>query len=215
MFGAGIGRICAVAAASTAGEMADLVRAGLRETPTIELRMDWLRNDSERFRLLLWLKRYKPRRATFLATCRRRLGGGKFPGSIQAELRWLALAREAGCTWCDLEIETFRELPCGSIGSLGLPPRILLSLHDFQRLPVRLTSLSATAHLEADAVKIAAHVRTFADGLRLLHLTGRFDKLVAVPMGEVGLHARILALREGSALAYAPIGEATAPGQVS
>jgi 3-dehydroquinate dehydratase/shikimate dehydrogenase len=36
-----------------------------------------------------------------------------------------------------------------------------------------------------------------------------------VPMGEVGLPARILALREGSALAYAPIGEATAPGQVS
>jgi 3-dehydroquinate dehydratase/shikimate dehydrogenase len=34
-------------------------------------------------------------------------------------------------------------------------------------------------------------------------------------MGEVGLPARILALREGSALAYAPIGEATAPGQVS
>jgi 3-dehydroquinate dehydratase/shikimate dehydrogenase len=34
-------------------------------------------------------------------------------------------------------------------------------------------------------------------------------------MGEVGLPARILALREGSALAYAPIGPATAPGQVS
>jgi 3-dehydroquinate dehydratase/shikimate dehydrogenase len=34
-------------------------------------------------------------------------------------------------------------------------------------------------------------------------------------MGEVGLPARILALRQGSALAYAPIGEATAPGQVS
>src|SRR5271163_4372368 len=34
-------------------------------------------------------------------------------------------------------------------------------------------------------------------------------------MGEAGLPARILALREGSALAYAPVGEATAPGQVS
>jgi 3-dehydroquinate dehydratase/shikimate dehydrogenase len=34
-------------------------------------------------------------------------------------------------------------------------------------------------------------------------------------MGETGLPARVLALREGSALAYAPIGEATAPGQVS
>jgi 3-dehydroquinate dehydratase/shikimate dehydrogenase len=34
-------------------------------------------------------------------------------------------------------------------------------------------------------------------------------------MGELGLPARILALREGSALAYAPIATATAPGQVS
>jgi 3-dehydroquinate dehydratase/shikimate dehydrogenase len=34
-------------------------------------------------------------------------------------------------------------------------------------------------------------------------------------MGEIGLPARILALRAGSALAYAPIADATAPGQVS
>jgi 3-dehydroquinate dehydratase/shikimate dehydrogenase len=34
-------------------------------------------------------------------------------------------------------------------------------------------------------------------------------------MGEIGLPARILALREGSALAYAPVAAATAPGQVS
>jgi len=36
-----------------------------------------------------------------------------------------------------------------------------------------------------------------------------------VPMGEVGLPLRLLALREGSALAYAPVDEATAPGQVA
>src|SRR5260370_34378382 len=34
-------------------------------------------------------------------------------------------------------------------------------------------------------------------------------------MGETGLPARLLALREGSALAYAPVSDATAPGQVS
>src|SRR5207245_7665547 len=38
---------------------------------------------------------------------------------------------------------------------------------------------------------------------------------IAAPMGELGLPARILALREGSALAYAPVATATAPGQVS
>jgi 3-dehydroquinate dehydratase/shikimate dehydrogenase len=214
LFGVGISRICAVAAASTAAEMADLVRAGLRETPTIELRLDWLRSDSQRSRLLLWVKRNRPRGATFLATCRRRAGGGRLSGSVQAELHWLRQAREAGCSWCDLEIETLRDLPGKSLSELGLPPRILLSLHDFQRVPLQLRPLESD-HPEAAALKIAALARTFSDSLRLLRLARRSRNLVAVPMGEVGLPARILALREGSALAYAPIGEATAPGQVS
>jgi len=217
LFGVGIGRICAVAAASTAAEMADLVRAGLRETPTIELRLDWLRSDSERSRFLLWLKRNSPRGATFLATCRRREGGGRLRAGVQAELYWLNEAHEAGCSWCDLEIETALELPRKSLSELGLPPHILLSLHDFLRMPPRLKSVHSTsaAHPEADALKIAAHAHTIGDSLRLLRLVRRSPNLVAVPMGEVGLPARILALREGSALAYAPVGEATAPGQVS
>jgi 3-dehydroquinate dehydratase/shikimate dehydrogenase len=215
-FGEGISRICAVAAASTAVEMADSVRSGLRETPTIELRLDWLRSDSERSRFLRWLKRNRPRGASFLATCRRREGGGKLRGGVQAELYWLTQGRAAGCSWCDLEIETLRELPRGkSLAALRLPSRILLSLHDFERMPSNLNTIPAAAHPEADAFKIAAQARTIRDSLRLLRLARRSPKLVAVPMGEVGLPARVLALREGSALAYAPIGEATAPGQVS
>lgn len=215
VFGAGIRRICAVAAASTATEMAKLVRLGLRETPTIELRLDWLRSDAERADLLHWVERNKPRNATFLATCRRLEGGGKLLGGIQAELQWLARAREAGCTWCDLEVETFRELRGRPLSELGLPPKILLSLHNFRRMPARLGSIYPSAHPEAAALKIAAHSRTFAQSLRLLSVARRSRNLVAVPMGDVGLPVRILALREGSALAYAPIGEATAPGQVS
>jgi 3-dehydroquinate dehydratase/shikimate dehydrogenase len=215
LFGAGIRRVCAVAAASTASEMADLVRAGLRETPTIEVRLDWLRNDSERSRFLLWLKRNRPSGTTFLATCRRRIGGGKLRSGVQAELYWLSEARDAGCAWCDLEIETLRELPGKSLSELGLPPHILLSLHDFQRVPSRLRFLHSAGRPEPDALKIAAHAQTIGDSLRLLRLARHRPNLVAVPMGEVGLPSRILALREGSALAYAPVGEATAPGQVS
>jgi 3-dehydroquinate dehydratase/shikimate dehydrogenase len=216
LFGAGVRRICAVAAASTAAEMARLVRAGLEETPTIELRLDWLGNDTERSRFLDWLKRNKPGSATFLATCRRREGGGKLRGGVQAELYWLNEARQAGCSWCDLEIETFRQLPRGkSLNALGLPPHTLLSLHDFRRMPSHLEPTPTAAKREPDAQKIAAHAETLGDSLRLLGLAGRSRNLVAVPMGEVGLPARILALREGSALAYAPVGSATAPGQVS
>src|SRR2546430_15394693 len=75
-FGTRENRICAVAAAKTAAEMARLVRAGLKETRTIELRLDWLKSDAERRKLLRWLARRRFRSATFLATCRRKVAGG-------------------------------------------------------------------------------------------------------------------------------------------
>jgi 3-dehydroquinate dehydratase/shikimate dehydrogenase len=68
---------------------------------------------------------------------------------------------------------------------------------------------------EFDAIKVAGMARTIADSTRLLRFAASLRNCVAVPMGEMGLPARLLALREGSALAYAPVSAATAPGQVS
>jgi len=215
LFGTGVRRICAVVAASTAAEMAKQVRVALRETRTVELRLDWLRNDSERTRFLRWFKRRGSGTSCFLATCRRREAGGRFDGGMDRELYWLIQAREAGCQWCDLEVETLRRLPDQSVREYAVPRRVLLSVHDFERTPALHKSVSTPTGGAADAVKIAAEARTIADSMRLLKLARRSRNFVAVPMGEVGLPARILALREGSALAYAPVAEATAPGQVS
>ena len=214
LFGTGVGRVCAVVAAPTASDMGRQVRFALEDTGTIELRLDWLRNDEERSRFLLWLKKKRPRGAIFLATCRRRLAGGKFPADIHHELYWLIQARDAGCQWCDLEMETFRELPEGLLREYPLPPRILLSIHDFEGTP-KLPRKVIVAHGLVDAVKIAAKSQTISDSVRLLKVAQRSRNFVAVPMGDVGLPARILALREGSELAYAPVAEATAHGQVS
>jgi 3-dehydroquinate dehydratase/shikimate dehydrogenase len=215
LFGKGLGRICAVAAASTAVEMARLVRAGLRQTSTVELRLDWLSSDMERARFLRWLGKGHFRNATFLATCRRREGGGKFTGSVDRELYWLTQAREAGCQWCDLERETLQKLPGQSVQGYPLPSRVMLSLHDFERTPDLPRKMNPPARGGVDAVKIAAEARTIQDSIRLLRLAGNSKNFIAAPMGELGLPARILALREGSALAYAPVATATAPGQVS
>jgi 3-dehydroquinate dehydratase/shikimate dehydrogenase len=215
LFGTGVRRICAVVAASTAREMGQEVRSALREAKTIELRLDWLRSDSERAKFLRWLSKNNPREITFVATCRRRKGGGKFAGDAEQELFWLMQAREAGCQWCDLEMETYRDLPEGLVREYPLPRRILLSIHDFDRTAKLPKKISVARHGMVDAVKIAAKACTISDSVRLLRLARRSKNLVAVPMGEVGLPGRILALREGSALAYAPVAEATAPGQVS
>ena len=249
-FGRGVRHICAVAAASTAAQMRAQVREALRETPTVELRLDWLRDDREREQLLRWLAgaTKRMRGAVFIATCRRREGGGRLRGSVEAEMRWLARAREAGCEWCDVEVESLRglrrvgrERPTlrnrgwGTLeaaksghgrtvrlqgggqnaAETKLPRQVLLSLHDFRRTPPLAGALKSLRAAGADALKIAAQARSIGDSMRLLRAARDASDRVVVPMGEVGLPARILALREGSALAYAPVGEATAPGQVS
>ncbi len=215
LFGTGTARVCAVVAAATAAEMVVQLRKAWRETPTAELRLDWLRSDLERTRLLGWLKKQKISGKVLMATCRRVPAGGKFSGGIEAELFWLMQAREAGCVWCDVEVETLRELPGKTVRSYPVPSRVLLSVHDFDGTPKLPREIKLPNHGDVDGLKIAAHARTIRDSVGLIGLARRSKNFVAVPMGEIGLPARILALREGSALAYAPVGEATAPGQVS
>jgi len=179
--------------------------------------LDWLKSDPERSALLAALRRKKLKGVTMLATCRRVLGGGKLEGGAEAELYWLTQARDAGFEWCDLEVETLRELPGKSVRSYPVPDKILLSYHDFEKMPKLPKHLAHASHGEADAFKVAAKARTLTDNLRMLRFAGAAkDKdIVAVAMGEAGLPARLLALRNGSALAYAPVEEPTAPGQVS
>jgi 3-dehydroquinate dehydratase / shikimate dehydrogenase len=213
-FGKGIARLCGVVAAPTAHELRRLLALALREAPTAEIRLDWLKNDTERRSFLKWLKARGPRKAQLIATCRRRLGGGEFTGDAGEELYWLMQAREAGCAWCDLEVETLRELPGQSVHGYAVPEKVLLSMHDFRRTPAFPKKLKVPAKGGAKAVKVAAMARSLGDSARVLRLARTSRDVVAVAMGEIGLPARVLALREGSALAYGPVAVATAPGQI-
>jgi 3-dehydroquinate dehydratase / shikimate dehydrogenase len=121
-----------------------------------------------------------------VATCRRRAGGGKFTGSVQEELEILAQAVRAGCLWCDVEIETAGQLGPGELRTALSPAGILVSAHDFRRLPPRLPDLLLKLRrCDADAVKVAAVCRSLADTHRLLAIVGARPDIVAVPMGAV------------------------------
>src|SRR5258708_33731523 len=128
----------------------------------------WTKRRPQPRRLRAWLRRNPPPRAVLLATCRRGEGGGLFAGSVQDELHWLAQAAEAGCLWCDLEVETLRKLPRNSIRQYSLPRRIVLSVHDFERMPPLKPALDARWRGEVDAIKVAGAARTIADSARLL-----------------------------------------------
>ena len=183
-------------------------------------------------------------RATLLATCRRKEAGGKFRGRPAVQMELLRLAAASGCAWLDLEIETAaglsakewsaRASPWMSAGAFrpgsSLPQRArsfaavpapikarwLISHHDFRATPSRLKPLLARMEgLRADAYKIATQTKSLRDALRVCDLARGRKDVVAIPMGDLSLPARILALRAGSALAYASVETSTAPGQAS
>jgi 3-dehydroquinate dehydratase / shikimate dehydrogenase len=180
----------------------------------VELRLDFLSNRLEITRLVRWLA-LQTKMPTLIATCRRRQAGGRFRETVADELAVLREAVAAGCGWCDIEIETAEQIGTPQLKNALAPARLLISAHDFRRLPQNLPALAKRLEgYGGNAIKIAAESRSLTDVRRLVELTRGRSNVVVVPMGEDMLAARILALRQGSALGYAPIAESTAPGQV-
>ena len=207
-------RICAVVAASDSRGMGRQLASALRHTRTVELRLDWPEDDREIARFLSQLAKKRPP-ATLIATCRRVEAGGRYRGSIGKQLVHLAEAIRAGCEWYDLEIETAAVCPPELLDVLLGEGRFLASAHFFRALPRNLKKVAGDlARARPDAIKIAAQCESLAESSRLLQLARGRRNVVAVPMGKVALPARILALREGSALGYAPVENSTAPGQL-
>jgi 3-dehydroquinate dehydratase / shikimate dehydrogenase len=211
--------ICAVVAATDAGYMWRQLRAALRKDharqAAIELRLDWLKDDGEIERFLRRLALQKPK-AALIATCRRSEAGGRYRGSIGKQLIRIAEALRAGCRWYDLEIETIRQCPPEMRQVLPGEGKCLASAHFFNRFPRDLNRvMRELKETHSDGLKIAAQCDSLAAGLKILRLARSKRNVVAVPMGEVALPLRILSLREGSALSYAPVETPTAPGQVS
>ena len=214
-------RICAVVAAPTAREAWSQLSRALRLTRTIELRLDWLKNATQAAQFLAQFESRRPR-ATFIATCRSTIAGGRFTGSVSSQVALLDVALRSGCLWCDLEVESFSLMPDMLREFHLLHGQRILSWHNFGRpesaksLRSRMSSLESIRRDHGiAAIKLATHCNSLAESVRVLRLARGQRNVITVPMGDVATPARILALREGSALAYAPVETSTAPGQVS
>src|ERR1700709_1385279 len=80
-----IGKICVAIIGDTAAEMLEKAASVVKENPFLEFRLDYIGNP------LLALPKIKQflaenTAATAIATCRRKENGGKFTGSIAAEV---------------------------------------------------------------------------------------------------------------------------------
>ena len=209
-------KICAVVAAPDSISMWRQFKRALPHARTLELRLDWLRDDTEISKFIAHLRTARNLRATLIATCRRRPAGGLYRGTVAKQLLFLAEAVRAGCKWYDLDIETSSACPPEMLEVLLGDARRIASVHYFRRTPSDYDGVIAKLLKSgADVIKIAAHCDSLAQASKLLSLAQANPKVIAIPMGEIGQPARILALRNRHALAYAPVDASTAPGQIS
>lgn len=142
-----------------------------------------------------------------IVTCRPAWEGGRFDGSEERRHDILAEALDHGADFVDVEWRAgFADLVARD------PRRVVLSSHDFQRVPQDLTR-RATAMRQAGAktIKIAIPASRLSDALPLVRIAADGDAVV-IAMGDAGLSSRLLASRFGSRWTYA--GDAVAPGQI-
>ena len=142
-----------------------------------------------------------------IVTCRPAWEGGRFDGSEERRQSILREALDRGADYVDVEWRAgFADLIARD------PRRVVLSSHDFQRVPDDLAArATAMRQTRAGTIKIAIPAARLTDALALLPIGADGDAVV-IAMGDAGLPSRLLASRFGSRWTYA--GDAIAPGQI-
>ena len=215
-----ISKICISIAGATSAEMLEKATAVVKEVCFLEFRLDYLEKPMQA------LPRFKQFFAdntavTAIATCRRAANGGKFSGSIAAELEVLIHCSEAGFQIVDLELESAESLRLNDLQRLrdsGIG--ILISHHDFNGTRDLDATFSRINAFNPDFIKIVPTAKSLIDNLtliRFLERTSDHSNMIGICMGDAGIISRVLGVRAGSAFTFAAatIGEETGPGQIA
>lgn len=215
-----ISRVCVAIAASSPQEMMEKASATARENPFLEFRLDYLPKPEDgipKIRKFL----YELGEVTAIATCRRAPNGGKFKGSIRAELDILRKAIEAGCDLIDIEIETVEAMKPAELQRIrSLGAALIISYHDFKTTGNLDKVFERIEKFRPDYMKVVSTATCLADNVKMMRFLERTSdraNMIGICMGEQGLISRVLGVRAGSVFTFASAspGEETGPGQLA
>ena len=215
-----IGKICVAIIGSTAAEMLEKANAVVKETTFLEFRLDYLDKP------LLALPKLKHfftdnTAATGIATCRRTANGGKFSGTVAAELEILSKAAAAGFHIVDVELESAEAMKKGELQKLReTGVALIISHHDFSATKDLEGIYKRIVPFQPDFIKIVPTAKSLVDNVTLMRFIERMEdhsNIIGICMGDAGIISRVLGLRAGSAFTFAAatVGEETGPGQIA
>jgi 3-dehydroquinate dehydratase / shikimate dehydrogenase len=214
-----IGKICVAITGANPAEMLENAEQVVRENHFVEFRLDYLANP---LAILPKLKTflYERGEVTAIATCRRTATGGKFKGTINAELEVLEKAAQVGCHLIDVELQTAEHMKPAQMKKLrSHGAALIVSYHDFEATRDLDKIFDRILPFQAEFVKIVSTAKTLADNVTMMRfLDRRRDEanLVGIVMGDQGTISRVLGLRAGSVFTFAApqVGAETGPGQI-
>jgi 3-dehydroquinate dehydratase/shikimate dehydrogenase len=200
--------------------MIEKATAVVKETPFLEFRLDYLEKP------LAALPKFKQffsdnTAATGIATCRLTANGGKFDGTLAAEMEVLNKCASAGFHIVDLELESAEALKNGELEKLretGIG--LLISHHDFTGTLDLDGTFTRIESFHPDFIKVVPTATSLVDNvtlIRFLERTSDRSNIIGICMGDAGIISRVLGVRAGSAFTFASatVGEETGPGQIA
>src|ERR1700737_2427947 len=215
-----IGKVCVAIIGNTPAENAEKAPAVGKDFPFLEFRLDYLEKP------LLALPKLKQfladnTAATAIATCRREANGGKFDGTVAAQLDVLTKAAASGFQIADIEIESVEALKKGELQKFresGIA--LIISHHDFTATKDLDAIFKRIEPFAPDFYKIVPTAKALTDNVTLIRFLERMDNhtnIIGICMGDAGIISRILGVRAGSAFTFAAAtpGEETGPGQIA
>ncbi len=227
-FGKGMPKLCVPIVGHTEKEILTQAQDIMRNQPDcVELRIDWFQDVSNVQKVLHMLADLRPviGDTVLLFTFRSEQEGGR--RSITCE-DYKALCT-AACTsgYIDLlDVEAFmQEGLLASICEIAHRNGVYVvgSNHDFEKTPDEEDIVSRLKYMDeqgADIPKIAVMPQKERDVLTLLsatltyYETGGIKPIITMSMDDIGMVSRIAGEIFGSALTFATVGRASAPGQI-
>jgi len=212
-------RICVAVSGSNPAELLEKAEAVARDNPFIEFRLDYLKQPSlalPRIKSFLGSHTY----VTAIGTCRRAANGGKFKGSVAAEVDMLIKAGQAGCHLVDVELQSAQTMKVPDFNKIRAHAGLILSFHDFKSTRKLNETFAAMKEYPADIFKVVSTAANLYDNvvmMKFLEEQSHNHKMVGVCMAEQGIISRVLGVRAGSMFTFGSFspGEETAPGQVT
>jgi len=214
-----LSKVCLALSGDTAEKMLETAESMARDNPFMEFRLDYLKQPVAALpKIHRFLETHQF--VTAIATCRRAENGGKFKGSLAAQLEVLSKAQAAGCQIVDVEMESALKAKQGAIAALRSRAGLIVSFHDFRGTRHLEETLGKMRKVPADFYKVVTTATTLSDNvamMKFLQTQSGEHTLIGLCMGEQGIISRVLSARAGSVFTFAAVNSdlKTAPGQIN